>query len=113
ARLADERAFRTRYFVFGAALLAIAAALLGAAAFFPGAFLALLGPHYRGLHGELLLVVATAGIALLGGFAVAVNNARSWNRCQPAAVATLIAGQVAMVSFLPLSTTRGLLLFGL
>lgn len=113
AGITDERHFRNRYFAFGAALAAVAVAILGTAALVPGSFLALLGPNYRGLHGELLLVVTTAGVTLLGGFAVAVNNARSWNRWQPLAVAMLIAGQVAMVALLPLSTTRGLLLFGL
>jgi hypothetical protein len=113
AGITDERRFRNRYFAFGAALATVAVAILGAAALVPGAFLALLGPNYRGLHGELLLVVTTAGVTLLGGFAVAVNNARSWNRWQPAAVGVLVAGQIAMVATMSLSTTRGVLLFGL
>lgn len=112
-RITDERMFRRRYLAFGGALATVAGLLTTAAALAPRPFLALLGPNYRGLDAELLLVVATAGVTLLGGYAVAVNNARSWNRWQPAAVAVLIAGQAAMVATMSLSTTRGVLLFGL
>lgn len=113
ARLTDERLFARRYLQFGAFLAAIAGTLLGAAALAPHAFLALLGPSYRGLDRELLLVVASAGVTLVGGYAVAVNNARSWTRWQVGAVAFLIVCQVALATALPLGTTEGLLWFGL
>ena len=98
---------------FGAFLALLAAGLLAGARLAPRAFLALLGPRYAGLDGELVLVVASAGLTLVGGYAVAVNNARSWTRWQPAAVAFLFVCQVALAATLPLATTRGLLLFGL
>ena len=111
ARIEDERLYRWRTLQFGAFLAAIAAALLVAAAIAPDLFLLLLGRSYAGLHRELLLVVAGAGLSLLDGYAVNVNLARSWTRWQSAAVATLIASQAALVALLPLGTTAGVLSF--
>ena len=113
ARIADEGLYRRRYLQFGALLAAVAAALLAAAAVVPGLFLALIGPHFAGLHRELLLVVAGAGLTLLGGYAVAVNLARSWNRWEGLAVVLLIAVQAALVARLPMGSTAGVLLFNL
>jgi O-antigen/teichoic acid export membrane protein len=113
ARIADERAWRVRYFQFGGALLAITVALLAGAALFPGALLWVLGEKYSGLHRELLLVVAGAGLTLLGGYAVSVNLARAWTRWETAAVAVLILAQASLVAVVPLRTTAGVLLFNL
>jgi O-antigen/teichoic acid export membrane protein len=111
ARIADERLYLRRYLQFGALLLAVAAALTAAAAAGPSLFLLLLGGHYAGLHRELFLVVAGSGLTLLGGYAVAVNLARSWNRWEGLAVVVLIAVQAGLVAVLPLGTTAGVLLF--
>lgn len=113
ARIADEGLYRRRYLQFGALLVGVAAVLLAAAALAPGLFLALIGPHFAGLHRELLLVVAGAGLTLLGGYAVAVNLARSWNRWEGIAVVLLIAVQAGLVARLPMGTTSGVLLFNL
>lgn len=113
ARIADERLYRRRFLQFGAALAAVALAMIVAAAAFPGLFLLLLGKHYSGLHRELLLVVGGAGLTLLDGYAVSVNLARSWTRWQGAAVGSLIAVQALLVVLLPLSTTAGVLSFNL
>ncbi len=113
ARISGERLYRRRCLQFGGLLAAVALALLGAAAVAPRAFLFLLGPKYSGLEGELLLTVAGAGLTLLGGYAVSVNLARSWNRWEGLAVVLLIAAQAALVAVLPLGTTAGVLLFNL
>jgi len=113
ARLSEDRLYRRRYLQFGALLAAVAAGLLLAAAAAPGLFLALLGPHYAGLRSELLLVVAGSGLTLLGGYAVSVNLARSWNRWEGLAVVLLIAVQAGLVALLPLGTTSGVLWFNL
>jgi len=107
AQIADERFWRIRYLQFGGALAAVALTLLTAAAILPGPFLWLLGPNYTGLHRELLLVVAGAGISLVGGYVVNVNLARAWTRWQVATVVVEIAVQVALIAVLPLSTTAG------
>jgi O-antigen/teichoic acid export membrane protein len=113
ARIVDDRLYLRRYLQYGALLALIAAGLLAFAALFPGLFLFVLGSSYKGLHRELLLVVASSGLTLLGGYAVGVNFARSWNRWEGAAVLVLIAAQAVFAAVLPLSTTAGVLLFGL
>lgn len=113
ARITDDRLYRARYLQFGAALCAIAAALFLAAASMPRLFLMLLGEHYSGLHRELLLVVAGAGLTLLDAYAVGVNLARSWTRWQGLAMLGLVAVQAILVAALPLSTTPGVITFNL
>jgi O-antigen/teichoic acid export membrane protein len=113
ARIVDDRLYRRRYLQFGAALAGIALALFAAAYLVPGLFLMILGPHYAGLHAELLLVVAGSGVTLLGGYSVAVNLARSWNRFEWVSVVTVILAQAVLVATLPLKSTAGVLLFNL
>jgi len=113
ARIHDNALYRTRFLQFGGLLAVVAAALLVAAAIAPGAFLWLLGRQYAELRAELLLVVAGAGLTLLGGYLVSVNLARSWNRWEGLAVVLLIAVQAVLVAVLPLSTTSGVLTFNL
>jgi len=111
ARISDEGRYRTRYLQFGSLLVAVALVMVLAASIAPDAFLWLLGKHYTGLRDELFLVVIAAGFNLLGGYAVAVNLARSWNRWEGLAVVILIAVQACLVAMLPLGTTSGVLLF--
>lgn len=113
ARIADERVWRARYLQFGGALAAIALALLAGAALFPGALLWILGESYSGLHRELVLVVAGAGLTLLDGYAVSVNLARSWTRWQSVLLGVQLACQAGMLALLPLSRTWNVLLFNL
>jgi hypothetical protein len=113
AQIADDRVYRARFLQFGALLTAVAAAMLAAAAAAPGAFLAILGPHYSGLRSELVLVVAGAGLNLLDGYVVNVNLARSWTRLQGACLVVQLACQVAVLAALPLSSTYNVLLFNL
>ncbi|HEY7215276.1 MAG TPA: hypothetical protein VIC28_11635 [Thermoanaerobaculia bacterium] len=111
ARITDDRIYRRRALQFGASLAAVALAMLAAAAIAPDLFLLLLGKNYAGLHRELLLVVAGAGVSLLDGYLVGVNFARSWTRWQGLAMLALVAVQAALVALLPLSTTAGVLVF--
>ena len=113
ARITDDRLYRRRFLQFGAALAAVALAMLAVAAAAPDLLLLLLGKHYAGLHRELLLVVGGAAFSLLDGYAVNVNLSRSWTRWQGLAVGSLIAAQAALVAVLPLSTTAGVLSFNL
>jgi len=113
ARITDERAWRIRYAQFGGSLAAIALALAAGAALFPWALLWILGQSYSGLHRELVLVVAGSGLTLLDGYVVSVNMARAWTRWQGLAVVSLILSQAALVAFVPLGTTSGVLTFSL
>jgi len=113
AQVLDDDLYRRRCLQFAALLLGLALTLFAAAAVAPQPFLLLLGPHYAGLHHELLLVVAGAGLTLLDGYFVGVNLARSWTRLQGFAVGSLLVSQALMVALLPLSTTSGVLTFNL
>ncbi|HEX4956208.1 MAG TPA: hypothetical protein VF017_22695 [Thermoanaerobaculia bacterium] len=112
AAITSDRLYRRRSLQFGALLAGLGAALLAVAAAAPRPFLLILGANYQGLDRELVLVVAGAALTLLGGYAVAINSARSWNRWQTPLLVLHLAGQVALITWLPLSTTRGVLLFG-
>ncbi len=111
ARITDDRLYRLRTLQFGSLHLALACTLLLAAWVAPTPFLWLLGPHYAGLHRELLLVVAASGLTLLGGYLVGINLARCWTRWEVAAVAVLASFQACAVIALPMSTTSGVLTF--
>lgn len=113
ARITDDRLYRRRVLQFGASLATVASTMLAAAAIAPDLLLLLLGKSYGGLHRELLLVVAGAGVSLVDGYLVSVNLARAWTRWQGLAVASLVAVQALLVAVLPLSTTAGVLTFNL
>jgi O-antigen/teichoic acid export membrane protein len=113
ARITDDNLYRRRVLQFGALLATVALAMLAAAALAPDLLLLLLGKNYAGLHRELLLVVAGAGISLVDGYLVSVNLARSWTRWQGLAVASIVLVQAVLVTLLPLSTTAGVLTFNL
>ncbi len=113
ARVTDDRLFLRRFFQFGSALAALALSIFGAAVLFPAGFLAVLGPHYRGLRHELLLTVAASGFTLLDGFLVNINLARSWTRLQAVGLVIQIAFQAGFMVRLPLSTTANVMLFSL
>jgi O-antigen/teichoic acid export membrane protein len=113
ARITDDRLYRVRSLQYGLLLAGVAAALLAAAALVPHLFLLLLGPHYRGLHREFLLIVAGSGLALLGSYVANVNLARGWSRFQGLAVVVELSGQVVFVKLLSLASTAGVLRFTL
>jgi O-antigen/teichoic acid export membrane protein len=113
ARITDDRLYRRRVVQFGSSLAAVALTMFAAAALAPDLFLLLLGKNYAGLHRELLLVVAGAGVSLIDGYLVSVNLARAWTRWQGLAVASLVAVQAVLVALLPLSATAGVLTFNL
>jgi O-antigen/teichoic acid export membrane protein len=107
----DDALYHRRCLQYGLLLALVALALLAAAALVPDLFLLVLGPHYRGLHHELLLIVAGSGLALLGGYVVNVNFARGWTRFQSLTLAVEVAAQIVFVRLLHLSTTTGVLQF--
>jgi O-antigen/teichoic acid export membrane protein len=111
ARIDDDRLYLVRYLQCFAFLALVVLTLLAASALLPQAFLFVLGPKYHGLHRELFLLVLSSGLALLDGYALGINTARSWNRWQAAALVALFAVQAAAIALLPLGTTWNVLLF--
>jgi hypothetical protein len=112
-QISDERMFVRRMFQFGAVLAFVGATLFAAAVVAPSAFLWVLGASYESLSRELPLIVLASGLGLIGAYLGAVANARSWNRLQPAALLLMMAAQVAMIAWLPLDTTMGVVWFAL
>jgi O-antigen/teichoic acid export membrane protein len=113
AHVVDDRLYRRRFLQFGSLLAAAAASLTLVAAVAPALFLFLLGPKYRGLGSELLLLVAGSGVNLLDGYTVNVNLARSWTRWQGVALAVQVSAQALLVVLLPMSSTFNVLRFNL
>ncbi len=111
AHITDETVYRARYAQFAGLLLGLGALLVSAALVAPDALLLLIGRRYVGLHHELVLVMISAVLSLVGGFAVGVNNARAWTRWQGLAVLLLFVSQTALVATLSLETSAGILLF--
>lgn len=111
AHITDEAVYRVRYAQFAGLLLALGGLLVSAALVAPDALLLLIGRPYVGLHHELVLVMISAALSLVGGFAVGVNNARAWTRWQGLAVLLLFVSQTALVATLSLETSAGILLF--
>lgn len=113
ARIADDRLYRRRALQFGGSLGALGLAMVAATWLAPRPFLWLLGPRYSGLDQELLIVVGAAGLTLVGGYVTGLNFARAWHRWETVAVCLLALAQALLLWVLPLSTTSGVLLFGL
>ena len=111
ARITDDRLYLRRALQFGGLLVALVAALFLVTVLVPDLLLMLLGDNYSGLRRELPLALAGSGIALLDGYLVSVNLARSWTRWQGAAMASLVIAQAALVALLPLGATAGVLSF--
>jgi O-antigen/teichoic acid export membrane protein len=113
AGVSDPRTFATSFLRYGALLAALAGIILLSAALVPNLFLAILGPHYRGLRHELLLIIAASGLSMLGSYVANVNLSRGWTRLQAAALAGEVAVQAALIASLPLATTAGVIWFQL
>ena len=109
----DERLYLRRYLQYWVPLILIGSAAVIISALFPHALLILLGKNYSKLEKEVVLVAATAATNLWGGYSVSINNARGWNRWQPIALGLFIIGQISFIASLDLSTTIGVLKFGL
>ncbi len=111
AGIAEQRAFARACLRYGALLAALGGGVLLSVALLPDAFLAILGPHYRGLQHELLLLIAGSCLSMLGSFVASVNFVRGWTRLQAVSLAGEVAVQAALIATLPLATTAGVIWF--
>jgi O-antigen/teichoic acid export membrane protein len=113
ARVHDDRQYLRHYLIRLGLYAGAGIVLIQASATFPGAIVWLLGEQYAHLEHEVVFVAASAVLAMWGGFAVAVNNARAWIRYQPHILMLYVIAQIALLLFLDLSTTHGVIMFGL
>ncbi len=114
ARLPRERLLG-RYLLFVAAGAGFTVCLWAASVLFPGLFLFILGPRYANLRAEVPWSVAGWALYYLSGLLWAMHSGRKWifwwhttTYC-----VMMVAAQVAGVFLFDLSTTLGILRFGL
>lgn len=113
AVVTDNAHYLKRHLQFCGLLAAFGIAVIACAAAVPGWFLLLLGSSYSGLGEGVLLIAVSAVLSAWGGYLVAINGARGWVRLQPPLLAIFALVQVLLVSVLDLSSTSGVLYYGL
>lgn len=109
----DDAIYLRRYLQCWSVLIAFGVAMIALAAAAPGWLLALLGHAYRGLSRGVVLVAISSVLAIWDGYAVGINNARGWVRHQPTALAIYAFIQFSLIGRLDVSTTMGVLYFGI
>lgn len=109
----DEAHYLRRYLQFWAVLAIFGAGVIALAWAVPDWLLWLLSESYAGLGDAVLIVAISAVLASWGGYVVGINNARGWVRLQPAAVVVFAATQIWLIVVLDLSSTIGVLYYGL
>ena len=109
----DDGHYLRRYLQFWVILAAFGVGVVGAVHLFPHWLLLLLGEAYRGLESGVVLVAISSVLSTWGGYVVSINSARGWVRHQHLIILLYAAIQVAFVATLDLSTTNGVLLYGI
>jgi O-antigen/teichoic acid export membrane protein len=109
----DDALYLRRYLQFWVVLAAFGGGVLAVAWSLPHWLLWLLGDAYAGLDSGVRVVAVTAALSSWGGYAVGINNARGWVRLQPIALLLFALAQISLIAALDLSTTIGVLYYGL
>jgi O-antigen/teichoic acid export membrane protein len=112
ASLRDQAAFKRSYVRIWFILWGVAAAIFLVIAVSSGAILLLLGPNYRGLDFEVMLVAGASLLSVAANYAVIVNRLNGWNKVEPLSTLALFVGQAILIALLPFDSTAGILLFG-
>jgi len=114
ARLPKVR-LKSHYLMAVAAAGACGAGAVALARVFPGLFLWVLGPKYAGLRTEVILVIVTGAISLVGGVISSINSSRRFNYYSFVItdnILTLIV-QIICIWRMDLSTVKAVLWFGI
>ncbi len=109
----DHTRIRRRYWQSQAVLCAACGVPVVALGCFPGFAVALLGPHYRGLEQEALLMALSGLAATLAGAAYSLAAARGIVAPPWKAIPISLALQLSLVLALPLDTIAGVIWLGL
>jgi O-antigen/teichoic acid export membrane protein len=113
ARCQDPRRLRTLYAGIIGAVAAFSFTVLAGAAFFPNAFLFVLGNKYTHLEHELVLMVAGSVAGALTGTFWALNSSKAWITGSWLYIPLTLATQAALIPFTDFSSVRGVLIFNL
>ena len=111
ARIQSGHHLRLRYCQIVAGYGAVSVLSVAAVAIFPRQILSVLGHQYSGLSAEGILMAASAVVSTTAGLLWAINSARAWIVPPGLLIPCTIIVQIAMISFLDLSTVKGVLLF--
>ena len=113
ASLPKER-LKSHYFGAVAAATCFGLAVIALARIFPGAFLWILGPKYAQLRFEVMLVMITGSMGLVGGIMATINGARRfvyyWDNIARNILTLLV--QIVFIWKADLSNVRTVLWFG-
>jgi hypothetical protein len=111
ARIQSAHQVRRRYVQIVAGYFALSVLSVAVVALFPKQILSVLGHQYSGLYTEGVLMATCAVISTTGGLLWAINSARAWIVRPAFLIPCTILVQIVTISFLDLSTVKGVLLF--
>jgi O-antigen/teichoic acid export membrane protein len=111
ARIQSMHLLRRRYLQIVAGYSVVSLLSVAAVAIFPRQILSVLGHQYSGLSADGVLMAACAVISTTGGLLWSINSARAWIVPPAFLIPCTIIAQIAMISFMDLSTVKGVLLF--
>jgi O-antigen/teichoic acid export membrane protein len=113
ARCQSPRRLRWQYAAIVGGVAAFSLAVVLAAAFFPRAFLFVLGSKYGYLDKELVLMVGSAVASALTGTFWALNSSRAWITGSWLYIPLTLATQAALIPFTDFSSVSSVLVFNL
>jgi hypothetical protein len=113
ARTQDPARVRRQYLQMVLAFTGLCACLLAVVALFPGPVLAVLGPQYRNLHREGVLMALCAVMGVMEGLTWELNITRAWIAPPEKFIPFDIAVMAVLIYFLDLSTVRGILMLSI
>lgn len=111
ARIQSMHLLRRRYLQIVAGYSVVSLLSVAAVAIFPRQILSVLGHQYSGLSADGVLMAACAVVSTTGGLLWSINSARAWIVPPAFLIPCTIIAQIAMISFMDLSTVKGVLLF--
>jgi hypothetical protein len=113
ARCQSPRRLRWQYVGIVGSVAAFSLAVVLAAAFFPRAFLFVLGSKYGHLDKELVLMVGSAVASAFTGTLWALNSSRAWITGSWLYIPLTLATQAAMIPLTDFSSVSSVLVFNL
>lgn len=113
ARCQSPRRLRWQYAGIVGSVAAFSLVVVCIAAFFPRAFLYVLGSKYSHLEHELVLMVGGAVASALINTFWALNSSKAWITGSWLYIPLTLAAQAALIPFTDFSSVRGVLFFNL
>jgi O-antigen/teichoic acid export membrane protein len=113
ARCQDPKRLRWQYAAIVGGVTAFSLVLIAAAAFFPGAFLFVLGAKYAHLERELVLMVGGAVVGALTGTFWTLNASKAWIAGSWLYIPLTVGTQILLIPITDFSSVRSVLMFNL